>query len=208
MKIGKRIMAVLLYLALVSLLLGFRIKELLDLRQLILVLAGGSLLYLSGMEKGDFTGRKGIDYGLFAMDAVYASLMETFILLFIMLSGGETVKQGENGTPGLLMQNIAKNMRPLFYGICIWIIFGNGQGRRTKGDEKTWTAQESYERFLELGLTRREAEVAVHIGKGLSNKEIAMELSISETTVKKHVSNIFEKLGVEKRQEIRERLTL
>ena len=75
MKIGKRIMAVLLYLALVSLLLGFRIKELLDLRQLILVLAGGSLLYLSGMEKGDFKGRKGIDYGLFAMDAVYARLM-------------------------------------------------------------------------------------------------------------------------------------
>ncbi len=208
MKIGKRIMAVLLYLALVSLLLGFRIKGLLDLRQLILVLAGGSLLYLSGMEKGDFKGRKGIDYGLFAMDTVYASLMETFILLFIMLSGGETVKQEENWTPGLLMQNIAKNMRPLFYGICIWIIFGNSQERRAKGDEKTWTAQESYERFLELGLTRREAEVAVHIGKGLSNKEIAMELSISETTVKKHVSNIFEKLGVEKRQEIRERLTL
>ncbi len=62
--------------------------------------------------------------------------------------------------------------------------------------------QECYQHFRELGLTKREAEVAVQVCKGLGNKEIAMELSISETTVKKHLSNIFEKLGVGKREEL------
>lgn len=76
-----------------------------------------------------------------------------------------------------------------------------------KGKEEAWTAQEAFRRFYELGLTRREAEIAVQVCKGLSNKEIALELNISEATVKKHISHIFEKLDVEKRQEITERLT-
>lgn len=208
MKIGKRMTAVLLYLLLASMSLGFRISALLDIGQLLLVLAGGGLLYLSGMEKDDFRKRKKPDYRLFAMDTVYASVMETFILLFLMFSGGRPEGQEKNWLPGEVMQNIALNVRPLLYGICIWIVLGGGEKRTAVDKEKLWTAQESYDRFLELGLTRREAEVAVQIGKGLSNKEIAVELNISETTVKKHISNIFEKLGVEKRQEIRERLTL
>ena len=81
-----------------------------------------------------------------------------------------------------------------------------------KGDRITGTQEKKKDRmeagagscqfFLELGLTRREAEVALQICKGISNKEIAMELHISETTVKKHVSNIFDKLGVKRREEI------
>lgn len=70
------------------------------------------------------------------------------------------------------------------------------------GEGKVWTTQECYQYFLDAGLTRRESEVALQICKGISNKEIAMELGISETTVKKHVSNIFEKLGVNRREEI------
>lgn len=45
-------------------------------------------------------------------------------------------------------------------------------------------------------LTERETEVLRSLAKGLSNKEIALELSIAEKTVKAHVSNIFSKLGV------------
>lgn len=43
-------------------------------------------------------------------------------------------------------------------------------------------------------LTRREVEVLKMIASGSSNKEIASTLSISERTVKNHVSNIFKRL--------------
>lgn len=48
-------------------------------------------------------------------------------------------------------------------------------------------------------LTKRELEVLKLIAEGLFNKEIAYKLSISEKTVKNHVSNIFKKIGVSDR---------
>jgi DNA-binding NarL/FixJ family response regulator len=50
-------------------------------------------------------------------------------------------------------------------------------------------------------LTSREAEVAVLIEEGLSNKQIAHRLCIETTTVKNHVHNILEKLEVHRRAE-------
>jgi two-component system, NarL family, response regulator LiaR len=45
-------------------------------------------------------------------------------------------------------------------------------------------------------LTPREREVLALIGRGMPNKIIARELSLSEKTVKAHVSSILAKLGV------------
>ena len=51
-------------------------------------------------------------------------------------------------------------------------------------------------------LSEREKEVLLHINKGQSNKQIAVELSISENTVKRHVNNIFRKTETQGRHEI------
>jgi len=48
-------------------------------------------------------------------------------------------------------------------------------------------------------LSEREREVLNLIAQGKANKEVATELSLSESTVKTHVSNIFSKLGVNDR---------
>lgn len=52
--------------------------------------------------------------------------------------------------------------------------------------------------------TKKELEVIVMVNKGLKNKQIADRLSMSEKTVKHHLSNIFKKLKIKKRSEIKE----
>lgn len=51
-------------------------------------------------------------------------------------------------------------------------------------------------------LTLREQEVSRLVGQGLSNKEIACLLSISDSTVRHHLTNVFAKIGVPNRQNL------
>jgi len=51
-------------------------------------------------------------------------------------------------------------------------------------------------------LTPREAEILALVGRGLRNRVIADELGMSEGTVKAHLSNIFDKVGVTSRAEL------
>jgi len=51
----------------------------------------------------------------------------------------------------------------------------------------------------ELGITRRELEILALVAQGLSNREIAGKLFVSENTVKTHCSRTFEKLGARRR---------
>jgi two-component system nitrate/nitrite response regulator NarL len=53
-----------------------------------------------------------------------------------------------------------------------------------------------------FGLTKRELEIVASVVAGYSNKEIAKKFVISEDTVKHHVTNIFDKLGVYNRLEL------
>jgi NarL family two-component system response regulator LiaR len=51
----------------------------------------------------------------------------------------------------------------------------------------------------DLGITRRELEVLELIAQGMSNREIAGKLYVSENTVKTHSSRVFDKLGARRR---------
>lgn len=62
------------------------------------------------------------------------------------------------------------------------------------------TPQPAVEGFDQL--TRREYEVALEVGKGANNKEIASNLDVSERTVKAHLTAIFEKLGLRDRVQL------
>ncbi|MFC4785282.1 response regulator [Nocardioides sp. MAHUQ-72] len=76
--------------------------------------------------------------------------------------------------------------------------------RRLRGDEVdagTTARVAEAERRLAL-LTDRERDVALAVGRGLSNAEIAGELYLSVPTVKAHVSRLFDKLQVTNRVQI------
>jgi DNA-binding NarL/FixJ family response regulator len=53
--------------------------------------------------------------------------------------------------------------------------------------------------LVKLGLTPRAAEALLWLAQGKTNSDIATILGITESTVKKHVQEMFEKLGVETR---------
>lgn len=60
-----------------------------------------------------------------------------------------------------------------------------------------WQHQKTFTDTLSV----REREVLVHLARGLTNSEIALEIGVSENTVRFHLKNIFSKLGVTNRTE-------
>jgi two-component system, NarL family, nitrate/nitrite response regulator NarL len=64
------------------------------------------------------------------------------------------------------------------------------------------SSSEGVSRSRDFGLTPRELEIVTLVVAGYSNPEIAQRCSISEQTVKHHMSNVFDKLGVSNRLEL------
>jgi DNA-binding CsgD family transcriptional regulator len=61
------------------------------------------------------------------------------------------------------------------------------------------TFKRNEEKIAAVGMTPRELEILELIAAGLSNKEIAERVFVSENTVKTHSSRVFEKLGARRR---------
>jgi len=89
-------------------------------------------------------------------------------------------------------------------------VLGIWLGLKLTGRSQTIVVKEvpvaAGERFIpderkreDLHITRRELEILELIAQGLSNREIAGKLFVSENTVKTHSSRIFDKLGARRR---------
>jgi NarL family two-component system response regulator LiaR len=92
----------------------------------------------------------------------------------------------------------------VFAGVGIWL--GLRITRRTETvvvREVMVPAPASFERdqgkLESLGITPRELEILELIAVGLSNREIAERVHVSENTVKTHLSRVFDKLGARRR---------
>ncbi|MDH3375010.1 MAG: response regulator transcription factor [Gammaproteobacteria bacterium] len=55
---------------------------------------------------------------------------------------------------------------------------------------------------VEPDLTRRESQAVAYLREGLTNKQIASKLGIKEDTVKKHLHNVYGKLGIRRRTQL------
>jgi DNA-binding CsgD family transcriptional regulator len=92
-----------------------------------------------------------------------------------------------------------------FAALGIWLglrLTGTRRSLAAKEEASTaagepWVSDER--RREDLGITRREFEVLVLIAEGMSNREIAEKLFVSENTVKTHSSRVFDKLGAKRR---------
>ncbi|GAB4510585.1 MAG: hypothetical protein Tsb004_13720 [Allomuricauda sp.] len=79
------------------------------------------------------------------------------------------------------------------------VFFGIGIYINKKAFHKERPSVVDQKKIEQLGISKREYQVLVHISKGLSNKEIASALFVSESTIKTHVSNLLIKLDAKRR---------
>jgi two-component system, NarL family, response regulator LiaR len=89
-----------------------------------------------------------------------------------------------------LMQDLAETIRSTVHGK---MVFSSEVGAQLVSPPPQPT--------VDFHLTDRELEVLVLLAEGLSNQQTAEKLSISQSTLKFHMNNIFQKLGVQTRSE-------
>jgi DNA-binding NarL/FixJ family response regulator len=92
----------------------------------------------------------------------------------------------------------------LFAGFGIWLGLRLTQARervivREVAVPASPTFVRDVHRVDSLGITPRELEILELIASGLSNREIAEQIFVSENTVKTHSSRLFDKLGARRR---------
>jgi len=73
------------------------------------------------------------------------------------------------------------------------------KGERRQGDRRQPAASAPPAREAKTSFTEREREIVDLLMEGMSNRQIANALGITEGTVKKHLNHVFRKLGVHSR---------
>lgn len=198
-----RFSGIIIYLLLVLWLLDFNIRLLFDARGVLLVLSG-TLLLSAGSYK------RGLSFPELREHAMWNSMVAGFLTAFMMLFS--TLYQ--NISYSELLPELALCMRPLFYALVIQVLCKPLLSEQKEQDNRTaaspdysaLTLDEVKYLLREQELTDRELEIALAIWKNLSVREIADELCISESTVKKHSTSLYRKLQVENREQLKQYL--
>lgn len=145
------------------------------------------------------TGGTGVD----ATRAILAELPETFVVfLSVHDSDEELFSAIRSGASGYLLKSISiddlvGSLRGLMQGEAP--ISREMTGRLVRAFSQT-TDNNSQNKFPIGQLTPRELEILRHLCSGATNKEIAEIMYLSVNTVKNHVHNLLEKLGLENRR--------
>ncbi|HAX9725517.1 response regulator transcription factor [Serratia sp. KG1D] len=93
---------------------------------------------------------------------------------------------------------VLKNEPPELFARAVFAL-NNNQDWFPDGNETC--IKSHHEHLNKFNLTPRQIDVLTMMLRGLPNKRIATQLSISEPTVKEHISNILKKIGVNSRVE-------
>jgi DNA-binding NarL/FixJ family response regulator len=94
------------------------------------------------------------------------------------------------------------NIEFMIAGIAlIFFLIGIYLNKRSLQKKNSYNASGKIDdkKISELGISNREYEILIKISEGLSNKEIAEKLFVSESTVKTHISNLYVKLDAKRR---------
>lgn len=207
-----RIAAVLCYIVVLAYLNGFSLEAMLDVRGIGAVLLGTLLFSLPVLYESRGAHKVSADiWNRVAYNGLMSGYLSAILFLLAHLSAPmEGIVRGDTD----IMRLFGADLRPVLYGLCIYTAFHHAQETRSGGEEPASDGQtcgpandELYLYYQRAGLTNRETELAILAYRGYSNREIAEECYISEATVKKHMTHIFEKLGISGREELQNRGT-
>jgi len=124
------------------------------------------------------------------------------VILTAQLTEAEAVEAMRLGVQGVLL----KEMAPRLLLQCLRKVHAGGYWVETRSFrgalETVLRRQAGAEKAAEL-LTPREIELVRMVAQGLRNKQIASQLHITEGTVKTHLRNVYKKLQLENRVEVR-----
>lgn len=192
-RIIRKLAAVTGYVLLLCYFLGAKWTQLFDIRMIGLFFAGVLLLCIPFLGKN----RKQVNWHeVIGSNALTAGYIEAFMLLFSTMSTSELMREG-------LLCEMGLDLRPILYGYILHIVLSRPPVPEKEENVLKLEKEQPEPLWKSKELTRREREIAELAARGFSNREIAEELCITETTVKKHLSNIFEKLEINSRERLK-----
>lgn len=172
---------------------GFSIMELIDMPSIVFLVIGTPLITILEYKKHM---TKEVVLNKLRKNLIIVGIIVFFIGFYATMT---TTKSME-----YLPRNIAASTVTLFDAMIFYFLLDWYKSNKLKKEklniaEEEVAAEECIDAY---NFTEREKAVLDNLLKGMTNKEIAEELFITENTVKKHISSIYNKAGVKNRHEL------